>query len=209
MQIRRWFARALWITGSLLSLASAVLLLFLVLNVVRFPLELEVRESPVWLHVLALRAGINVFIDQSHVFINMSHGPMDTLLKAGLGTLMPFLSSQVVTRIFVLGVPLALWTTLWFFLRPKAHHPVLWATLWAAGLYALLNGLPGVTSYNLLIGRSDATALFFFLLLILVSENKVTQSTSLLFRGLLEGLLMGVCALTNTRFVAAVGVYYL
>ena len=73
----------------------------------------------------------------------------------------------------------------------------------------LLNGLPGVTGYNLLIGRSDATALFFFLLLILVTEIKVTQSTSLLLRGLWEGLLMGLCALTNTRFVAAVGAYYL
>ena len=209
MQVRRWFARALWITGLLLSLASAALLLFLVLNVVAFPLELEVRESPVWLHVLALRAGINVFIDETHIFINMSHGPMDTLLKAGLGIFMPFLSSHVVTRIFVLGVPLALWTTVWVLLRKKATHPVVWATLWAAGLYALLNGLPGVTGYNLLIGRSDATALFFFLLLILVSEIKVTQDTSLLFRGLAEGLLMGLCALTNTRFVAAVGAYYL
>ena len=86
MQIRHWFARALWITGLLLSLTSAALLLFLVINVVKFPLELEVRESPVWLHVLALRAGINVFIDETHIFINMSHGPMDTLLKAGLAS---------------------------------------------------------------------------------------------------------------------------
>jgi hypothetical protein len=134
---------------------------------------------------------------------------METLLKAGLGILMPFLSSHVVTRIFVLGDLLVLWTTIWIFLRKKVHHPSLWATLWAAGLYALLNGLPGVTTYNLLTGRADATALFFFVLLILVSEIKVTQSTSLLFRGLLEGPLIGLCVFSNTRFVAAAGTYYL
>ena len=70
-----------------------------------FPLELEYREGSGWLHALAARAGVGIY-DHSHVaFLNMNHGPLEPILKQLLTTAFPFLSASMVTRCFVLLLP--------------------------------------------------------------------------------------------------------
>ncbi|MGH7926530.1 MAG: hypothetical protein ACREQV_01885, partial [Candidatus Binatia bacterium] len=44
-----------------------------------YPLEIETRESTVWLHVLALREGIDIYDYSQVAFINTHHGPFDSL----------------------------------------------------------------------------------------------------------------------------------
>src|SRR5206468_9117931 len=46
-----------------------------------YPLEIETRESTVWLHVLAMKEGINIYDHGRVAFINIGHGPLDALFK--------------------------------------------------------------------------------------------------------------------------------
>src|ERR687898_745991 len=64
-----------------------------------YPLEIETRESTVWLAVLALRAGINIYDQSQVVFVNLNHGPFDPLFKSAIAMTFPFLESWQVTRL--------------------------------------------------------------------------------------------------------------
>jgi hypothetical protein len=56
-----------------------------------YPLEIETREATVWLHVLALKHGVNIYDHNQVAFINQNHGPFDPLFKLSIATLFPFL----------------------------------------------------------------------------------------------------------------------
>ena len=56
-----------------------------------YPLEMETREGTVWLHVLAMKTGINLYDHSKVAFVNMNHGPLEPILK----TLVAFLFSDL------------------------------------------------------------------------------------------------------------------
>ena len=78
-----------------------------------YPLEIETRESTVWLHVLALRHGINIYDHTQVAFINQNHGPFDPLFKLSIAALFPFLEAWQITRISVLLLPYAFLLVAW------------------------------------------------------------------------------------------------
>ena len=71
-----------------------------------YPLELEFREGTNWLHALALSKGVNIFSTADVAYINMNHGPIDSVLKSMLLRFLPFLDPKLVTRFFVILLPL-------------------------------------------------------------------------------------------------------
>jgi hypothetical protein len=142
-------ARLAWLLG---AVALAALGWATALQAFVFPLELEFREGTVWLHVLAERAGVSIYDHTRVAFVNQNHGPLDPLLKQAVAAALPWLSSAMVTRFFVLLLPAALWLALW---RGAALRPAA-ALAWAGGLHLLLLGLQPP---HFLIGRSDPTAL--------------------------------------------------
>jgi hypothetical protein len=115
------------------------------------PVELEVREGTVWLHVLAQSAGQSLYNPGHVAFLNMNHGPLDPMLKALLHRAVPVLPAHSVTRAFVALLPLALAG-----LFAGAVERRLAALLWAGAMYVFLLGF-GPAQF--LIGRSDPTAL--------------------------------------------------
>jgi hypothetical protein len=115
------------------------------------PLEIEAREGSVWMHVLAMRVGIDIYATTKVAFVNMNHGPLDPMIKAWLSSWVRALPSYMVTRIFVLLSPILLFISAYFISRKN-----LAAALLAAGTLFLLFCHMSPMMY---VGRSDATAL--------------------------------------------------
>lgn len=190
----------------LLAIPAAALLVYVALancgQAFVFPLELELREGTSWLYVLAAQAGVPLYDHQQVAFLNMNHGPLDPLLKHLVATMLPFLSPAMVTRCFVLLLPLGLWLAL---TRACRGNKVA-ALLWGLGLYLFLLG---IQPPNFLMGRSDPTALFLLGVLLWVAGSPLHQAAGSARRRLLGAGLTGLAAvvvvLTNWRFFPAVG----
>lgn len=187
-------ARIITVGGWLVIAAMAMLTLTTCLQAFVFPLELELREGTSWLHVLAQRAEISIY-DHRHVaFVNQNHGPLDPLLKHWLATLLPFLAPAMVTRFFVVALPLGLYLAL----RRATNGHLVAALAWACGLQLFLLGLQPP---HFLLGRSDPTALFFLALML----GSAPTEKSHWWRYAATGALGGLSLLANWRNFPAVG----
>src|SRR5919197_3120084 len=82
----------------LFSLSASAIVFF-------YPLEVETRESTVWLYVLALRQGISIYDHSRVAFVNMNHGPFDPLFKLLITLLCPFLEPWHIVRFAVFLLP--------------------------------------------------------------------------------------------------------
>jgi hypothetical protein len=159
---------------------------WLVLTAFLAPLELEIREGTEWIHVLAKRAGIDIYDGRRVAFVNMNHGPMDAILKGWLSRAMPFLPGAMVLRVFVLLGP--------FFLLAAAYQigrrNLTYALLAAATFQLFEVNLTSMT----LVGRSDATAIC-GLALCAVFAHRVLQGRMAhrpVWRSLISPVLLGV-----------------
>jgi hypothetical protein len=114
------------------------------------PLEIEVREGSSWLHVLAKRAGVDIYDTTRVAFVNMNHGPLDPILKTWISRALPELPGHMVTRTFVLLMPVFFLATAFVISRRHLSG----ALLAAGALYLLFCNVSTVA----FIGRSDATA---------------------------------------------------
>ena len=190
------------VTRTVLALLTAIFLLisFAASGLAFFyPLEIETRESTVWLCVLALRQGINIYDHSRVAFVNMNHGPFDPIFKFAVSTLLPFLESWQVTRFAVFLLPFV-----FLFVTPRligksAGQSRLHALCLAGmGYLFLLLSAKDV----ILVGRSDATVAVLFLLLVYAS---ISFSAATKSRAAVHGLICGVIAtsvmLTNWRAV--------
>jgi hypothetical protein len=139
-----------------LSLSASAIAFF-------YPLEIETRESTVWLHVLALKAGINIYDHSQVAFINMNHGPFDPLFKLSIATLFPFLESWQVTRFAVFALPYVFLVIAWNLIA-KPTSESRWRALYLGSVGYLFLMLSA--KEFLFVGRSDATVTVFLLLLV-------------------------------------------
>lgn len=159
-----------------------------------FPLELEAREGTSWLHVLAMTAHVPIYDHARVAFMNMNHGPLDPVLKYGVHVALPFLPSEMVTRLFVLLFPLGLFFAL--FRALEGRLPA--ALLVAGGLFLFLLGL---TPFHMLIGRSDPAALFFFTLMLAALDYSSKSPRRAARLDLLAGMLGSAVVLCNWRYL--------
>ncbi len=168
-----------------------------------FPLEIEWRESTVWLHVLTLREGINLYDHSKVAYVNMNHGPIDPLLKYGLSTILPGLEPWMVTRAPALLLPGVILLATFLNLRRRSDRPLFDAGLCTAALYisllALGTGFP-------LVGRSDPTALLLCAVLMgVLRPGEITGVRARAVRGVLAGIVVGALAMTNLRYLPVLG----
>ena len=63
-----------------------------------YPIELEVRESTLWMHILTMKAGINIYDSNFVAFANQAHGPFDPMIKLFISWIFPFLEPWQVSR---------------------------------------------------------------------------------------------------------------
>ena len=167
-----------------------------------YPLEIETRESTGWLHTAALRAGVNIYDHSRVAFINMPHGPFDSLFKLLVAIALPFLEPWQVTRFAVFLLPYAFLILAWRLLRNSSLESR-WHVPYLAGLGYL--SLLVTAKEFFFVGRSDATAALLLLGLSYVSLVLLpkTRSTALL-HGAACGTLAISTVLTNWRTGPAV-----
>jgi hypothetical protein len=179
----------------LASLAASAVAFF-------YPLEIETRESTVWLHVLALRQGINLYEHNQVAFINMIHGPFDPLCKLLIATLFPFLDSWQVTRFAVVVLPYLFLAIAWKLIARSSAESALHALYLGSMGYLFL-----VVSAKefIFVGRSDATVAILLLLLVFISISCTpkTDWTGALY-GFVWGTLGTLGMLTNWRIMPIV-----
>ena len=142
--------RGLRLVVLLLSACIFVFSLHLAWLAFTCPLELEMREGSVWIHVLAKRAGVDIYDTARVAFVNMNHGPLDPILKAWISRCVPALPGHMVTRAFVLLTPIFLFAAAY-----KISRGDLAVALFAAGTLFLFFCQ---MSALMLVGRSDPTA---------------------------------------------------
>lgn len=169
------------------------------------PLELEVREGSVWIHVLAARAGIDIYDPFQVAFVNMNHGPLDPILKTWISRCLPSLPGHFVTRGFVLLAPLSFLVSAYGMLRKNWTNSLL-----AAGaLHLFLTH----TSLLMLVGRSDATALCglcvagFLTHQLLESPGRAWFERPYVVRQLGLGALSSAVFLASSRYLPAVAAF--
>jgi hypothetical protein len=171
-----------------------------------YPLEIETRESTVWLHVLALRDGINIYDHSQVAFINQNHGPFDPLFKLSIATLFPFLESWQVARVSVLLLPYAFLLAAWKSLSKQSRSLLDPLYLGSIGYLFLI-----VTAKEFIfVGRSDATAAL--LLLPLIYFSFALAPTTLRSNAVIGGLwgALGISViLTNWRMLPVVSALFL
>ena len=168
-----------------------------------YPLEIETRESTVWLHVLALKHGINIYDHAQVAFINQNHGPLDSLFKVFVATLLPFLEPWQVARFSVFVLPCAFLLVAWKYsteFKQTSRRDALY--LGAIGyLFLVLSAKEFI-----FVGRSDATAA---LLLLPLTYLSVSVPSAAFRNGILYGLVAGslgmLVVLTNWRMVPVIG----
>jgi hypothetical protein len=184
-----------------LALSGCVFALALHLAWLAFtsPLELEMREGSVWIHVLAKRAGVDIYDPTQVAFVNMNHGPLDPVLKTWISRCLPGLPGHMVTRVFVLLAPIFLFAAAY-----KISGRQLAAALLAAGaLFLFFCHLSVLT----LVGRSDATAICGLAICGLLAHELIVTSPqswsnrSALFRQLGLGAMSSAVFLTSSRYL--------
>jgi hypothetical protein len=164
-----------------------------------YPLEIETRESTVWLHVLALKHGINIYDHTQVAFINQNHGPFDPLLKLSVATIFPFLEPWQVARFSVLVLPYAFVVVAWRLLGKFSQRSFVDAVYLGPIGYLFL-----VVSAKdfIFVGRSDATAALLLLTLACLSISVApTKSWMSGLYGLISGSLLTLLILTNWRML--------
>jgi hypothetical protein len=131
-----------------------------------YPLEIETREATVWLHVLALKAGINIYDHNQVAFVNMAPGPIDPLVKLLITRSFPFLESWQVTRFAVLLLPYSFLIVAWKMAGRESPDAVLRSLyIGSLGYLSLMLSAKEVIFF----GRFDVTAALFFMWSIAVS----------------------------------------
>jgi hypothetical protein len=162
-----------------------------------YPLEIETRESTVWLHVLALKQGIDIYDHSQVAFVNMNHGPFDPILKLWTAELLPFLESWQVTRIAVFLLPYVFLLVAWELVAGSSPQSRLRA-LFLGGIGYLF--LIVTAKEWLFVGRSDPTAALLLLLLLYASIvfTPKTRTTAAL-AGFVCGALATAVMFTNWK----------
>jgi hypothetical protein len=163
------------------------------------PLELEMREGSVWIHVLAKRAGVDIYDTARVAFVNMNHGPLDPILKAWISRCLPALPGHMVTRAFVLLTPIFLFASAY-----KISRGHLAGALLAAGTLFLFFCHMSVL---MLVGRSDATAICGLTICgmlahqLIVTPRRDWSQRSYVLRQLALGAASSALFLTSSRYL--------
>ncbi len=158
-----------------------------------FPVELEMRESTKWLHALALQAGVNIYDNTETAFINMSHGPMDALIKSFL---LDIFHSPFIQRWAVLVFPFVSFLCTYFILPRSASRRFEHSIILAICLELILISNNGV----ILIGQTETSAVVFLLLSLFLCEFSFRYKRFIPGFGFLIGLLFMFTFLSNWRY---------
>jgi len=162
-----------------------------------YPMELEVRESTLWLHVLTMKANINIYDGKLVAYANQAHGVMDPIIKYLINLSFPFLQPWQVSRVFwVLSYFLIFLINYLVFKNLKKKN-LLTASLITSIIFYSLFFLFTKTFQ----GRADITAFFFIILLSYLCTDRDFLYKN---KAVIIAFLAAIILLTNWRFLILV-----
>jgi hypothetical protein len=162
-----------------------------------YPMELEIRESTLWLHVLTMKANINIYDGKLVAYANQAHGVMDPIIKYLINLLLPFLQPWQVSRIFwILSYFLIFLINYLVFKNLKKKNLLIISLVTSIIFYSLLFLFTKTFQ-----GRADITALFFIILLsyLCIDRDFLYKNKSVII-----AFLAAIILLTNWRFLILV-----
>lgn len=153
----RTLVRIFYFAAFVLSVAVYVVIYKYLWRFVSYPIELEWREGPYWLHALAQSYGINIFENDKIAYVMAVHGIFDHLVKAALLDVFRSWEPQYILRFFVLIFPVFSFFSIYVQSRRSLPAiPALISSLCLNG--AMLVALHDIGHWNTCVGRSDSTA---------------------------------------------------
>lgn len=189
----------------ILSLIAPILLARMILGALLYPMELEVREGIDWLHVLALKGGLNNFNPSDVAYWN-SNSALGPLFKFVLHSVFPFLPAPFVLRMFVLILPLAVFYMSFELLRDQPKFRI--ASMLA--LTAVITvGFANLQNYNMLVGRQDPLGLTFFCIQAGLSARLLRDGSLSRWRILSYGAVLALQVVGLWRILPATGTVFL
>ena len=177
---------------NLLFLFLAIILLSPILMSMNFPIELEARESTLWLHILTIKEGINIYDQKLVAYANQAHGPLDPIFKLFIHKILFFLEPWQVSRLNNLMLFLSIF--LINFLVFKKEHTIKLSLFISLTIYSLVYLLTKTFQ-----GRADITAMLFisYLSYLCCDKNYYKKNINLIFASFIFSLII----MTNWRFL--------
>ena len=156
-----------------------------------YPIELEVRESTLWMHILTMKAGINIYDSNFVAFANQAHGPFDPIIKLFISWALPFLEPWQVSRSTNVLLFISIFVVNFSKLRNiKSMNFIIFLSILIYSMLYLLT-----KNYQ---GRADVTAMFFLsVLLFLCSDRKIYVNN---INIILVSIIASFIILSNWRF---------
>ena len=156
-----------------------------------YPIELEVRESTLWMHILTMKAGINIYDSNFVAFANQAHGPFDPIIKLFISWALPFLEPWQVSRSTNVLLFISIFIVNFSKLRNiKSMNFIIFLSILIYSMLYLLT-----KNYQ---GRADVTAMFFLsVLLFLCSDRKIYVNN---INIILVSIIASFIILSNWRF---------
>jgi hypothetical protein len=162
-----------------------------------YPIELEVRESTLWLHVLTMKANINIYDGKLVAYANQAHGVMDPIIKYLINLSLPFLRPWQVSRIFWILSYFLIFLINYFVFKNLKKKNLLTISLVTSIVFYSLFFLFTKTFQ----GRADITAFFF---IILLSYLCIDRDFLYKNKAIIIAFLAAIILLTNWRFLILV-----
>jgi hypothetical protein len=182
---------------NLLLLVIFFVLLSPILIAFFYPIELEVRESTLWLHVLTMKANINIYDGKLVAYANQAHGVMDPIIKYLINLSFPFLQPWQVSRVFwVLSYFLIFLINYLVFKNLKKKNLLTVSLITSIIFYSLFFLFTKTFQ-----GRADITAFFFIILLSYLCTDRDFLYKN---KAVIIAFLAAIILLTNWRFLILV-----
>ena len=156
-----------------------------------YPIELEVRESTLWMHILTMKAGINIYDSNFVAFANQAHGPFDPMIKLFISWIFPFLEPWQVSRSTNILLFISIFIINFFKLKNiRSINFIIFISILVYSMIYLLT-----KNYQ---GRADVTAMFFLSILLFLCSNRKIYSNNINI--ILTSIIASFIILSNWRF---------
>ena len=156
-----------------------------------YPIELEARESTLWLHIITITDGINIYDPSKVSYANQAHGPIDPIFKYLIYKLFPFLEPWQVSRLNNIFLYFSIFLVNFFVFKKSNHLTfIIFLSLLIYSFIFLLT-----KSFQ---GRADITAMLLLSILCYLCSNKYIYKNYLNL--LFVTFLVSIIIMTNWRF---------
>jgi|LULK01.1.fsa_nt_gb hypothetical protein len=176
---------------NLIYIFSSIIFFLPIIQSFYYPIELEVRESTLWLHIITIADGINIYDPLKVSYANQAHGPIDPIFKYLIYKLFPLLEPWQVSRLNNIFLYFSIFLVNFFVFKKSNNFTfIIFLSLLIYSFIFLLT--------KTFQGRADITAMLLLSVLCYLCSNKYIYKNNLNL--LFVTFLVSIIIMTNWRF---------